>query len=142
TFVRNTVISNCSAGGVSIAPTGGTARANLEDVHSFSGTNGFRAVGSAIVTARECSATGHGNAGFQADGASARFNLRNCMSSNNGDGVESNNGAILRISNCVISDNILSGVAKGGAPLGIVESFQNNENKNTTPGTASPATPF
>jgi hypothetical protein len=142
TFVRNTVISNCSAGGVSIAPTGGTARANLEDVHSFSGTNGFRAVGSAIVTARGCSATGQGNAGFQADGTAARMNLRNCMSSNNGDGVEATNGGIVRLSETVLSDNILSGVSKTGVPLGVVESFANNENQNTTPGTASPGTPF
>jgi hypothetical protein len=144
-FVRNTVISNCTVAGVAITPSGGTCRANLEDVHAFGCTDGFKAgpsTGSSIVTAHGCSATACGNAGFLADGANDKMNMRNCMSSNNVDGVESNNGATLRISECVISDNITSGVSKGGAPLGIVESFQNNENQNTTPGTASPATPF
>jgi hypothetical protein len=144
-FVRNTVISNCTVAGVAITPTGGTCRANLESVSVFGCTDGFKAgpsTGASIVTARECSATACGNAGFLADGANDRMNMRNCMSSNNVDGVESNNGAILRISECVLSDSITSGVSKGGAPLGVVESFQNNENQNTTPGTASPATPF
>jgi hypothetical protein len=144
-LVRNTVISNCTVAGVAITPTGGTARANLEDVHVFGCTDGFKAgpsVGAAIVTARECSATACGNAGFLADGANDKMNMRDCNSSNNVDGVESNNGATLRISECVLSDNITSGVSKGGAPRGIVETFSNNENRNTTPGTATPATPF
>jgi Right handed beta helix region len=142
TFVRNTVISNCTVAGVSIAATGGVARANLEDVHAFGCTNGFKAVGSSIVTARECSATGCGNSGFQADGTAARLNMRNCMSSNNVNGVEATNGGIVRLSESVLSDSITAGVSKTGVPLGVVESFANNENQNVTPGTASPATPF
>jgi hypothetical protein len=142
TFVRNTVISNCTVAGVAITPTGGTARANLEDVHAFGCTNGFRAAGSALVTARESSATACGNAGFVADGTSARLNMRNCMTSNNVFGVQATNGGIVRLSESVLSDSITAGVSKTGAPLGIVESFANNENQNTTPGTASPATPF
>jgi hypothetical protein len=144
-FVRNTVITNCTVAGVAITPTGGTCRANLESVSVFGCTDGFKAgpsTGASIVSARECSATGCGNAGFLADGANDHMNMRNCLSSNNVDGVESNHGATVRISECVLSDSITSGVSKGGVPLGIVESFANNENQNTTPGTASPATPF
>lgn len=144
-FVRNTVIVNCTVAGVAITPTGGTSRANLEDVHVFGCTNGFKAgpsAGASIVTAHGCSATACGNAGFLADGANDILNMRNCMSSNNVDGVEANNGGIVRLSESVISDNITSGVSKGGAPLGIVETFGNNENQNVTPGTATPATPF
>jgi hypothetical protein len=141
-FVRNTVIANCTLGGVSVAPTGGTCRANLEDVHAFACSNGFRAIGSAIVTAHKCSATAGGGAGFQADGASAKMNVRDCMASNNVFGVQATNGGTVRISQTVLSDCITAGVSKTGNPLGIVETFSNNENKNTTPGTATPATPF
>jgi hypothetical protein len=142
TFVRNTVISNCTVAGVAITPTGGTARANLEDVHAFGCTNGFRAAGSALVTARESTATACGNAGFVADGAAARLNMRNCTASNNVFGVQATNGGIVRLSESVLSDSITAGVSKTGVPLGVVQSFANNENQNTTPGTASPATPF
>ncbi len=143
TMVRNTVIANCSLGGVTIAPTGGTARASLEDVHVFASNVGFKAGNNAIVTARECTASANGNAGFLADGSAAQMNLRNCVSSNNQDGIEANNGGTVRISECTISNNIANGVIKGGVPLGVVESFANNENSgNPTPGTASPATPF
>ena len=53
TLVRNTVIANCSLGGVTVGPTGGTARASLEDVHVFASNIGFKAGNNAIVTARE-----------------------------------------------------------------------------------------
>ena len=143
TLVRNTVIANCTLGGVTVAPTGGTARASLEDVHVFASNIGFKAGSNAIVTARECTASANGNAGFLADGSGAQMNLRNCVSSNNQDGIEANNGGTVRLSDSTISNNIGSGVVKGGVPLGVVESFGNNENSgNPTPGTASPATPF
>jgi len=144
-FVRNTVITNCTVGGVAITPTGGTCRANLEDVHVFGSTNGFKAgpsAGSAIVTARECSATGCGNAGFFADSSNDILNVRSCMSSNNVNGVQATNGGTIRLSDTVLSDNITAGVSVTGAPLGIVQTFSNNENQNVTPGTAAPATPF
>jgi hypothetical protein len=143
TFVRNTVIANCTLGGVTIAPTGGTARASLEDVHVFASNVGFKAGSGAIVSAHGCSAGSNGNAGFLADGSTAQMNLRDCMSSNNQDGIEANNGGTIRISETMISNNIGAGVVKGGVPLGVVESFGNNDNSgNPTPGTASPATPF
>lgn len=142
-FVRNTVIANCSLGGVTIAPTAGTARANLEDVHVFASNVGFKAAGSAIVTAHGCTATANGDAGFLADGSSAQMNLRDCVSSNNQDGIEANNGGTVRLSQSTISNNIGSGVIKGGVPLGVVETFSNNDNRgNPTPGTATGQTPF
>ncbi len=141
-LVTNTVIENCITGGVSITPSGGVARANLVDVHVFGSTNGFRAVGSALVLALSCSATACGNAGFQASGSAARMNVRGSLSSNNVFGVQATNGGIVRISNTTLSDSITAGVSTTGAPLGSVESFANNENQNITPGTAVPATPF
>ncbi len=141
-LVTNTVIENCITGGVSVTPSGGIARANLVDVHVFGSTNGFRAVGSAIVSALNCSATACGNAGFLASGSAARMNVRGSLSSNNVFGVQASTGGIVRISNTTLSDSITAGVSTIGAPLGSVESFANNENQNVTPGTASPATPF
>jgi hypothetical protein len=141
-MVTNTVIENCITAGVSIAPTGGVARANLTNVHVFGSTNGFKAVGSAFVSALGCSATACGNAGFQASGTASRMNVSGSLSSNNVFGVQATNGGIVRISRTTLSDSITSGVSTTGAPVGIVETFANNENQNTTPGTATPATPF
>jgi hypothetical protein len=124
--LKNVTITNAVAGGVNV--TQGVASVRVSAAHCFfnSCNFGIKAGANSIVSARECEATASGVAGFLADGTTARMNLDSCLSSNNVNGVQANNGAILRIADCTLSDNITKGVSVGGAPLGVVESYSIN----------------
>ncbi len=124
--IKNVTITNAVSGGINV--TQGVAAVRVSVTKSFFNACNFgiKAGVNSFVSARECEATSSGVAGFLADGASARMNLDSCMSSNNVNGVQANNGAILRIADCTLSDNITKGVSVGGAPLGVVESYSIN----------------
>lgn len=124
--IRNVTINNALGGGINVTQNNASAvRVNVERSQIFGSNFGIKAGANAIVAARECHASGMGT-GFLADGTTARMDLDSCMSTNNGNGVASNNGAIIRIADCTLSSNITKGVSRGGAPLGTVESYSIN----------------
>jgi len=124
--IRNVTINNCLGGGISATQNNASAvRVNIENSQVFGSNIGVKAGANSIVTARETHASGMGT-GFQADGTTARMDLDSCVSTNNGNGVQSTNGAILRIADCTISSNITKGISRAGAPLGTVESYSIN----------------
>jgi hypothetical protein len=124
--IKNVSINNCLGGGVSATQNNASpVRVDMESCNIFGSLNGVKAGANSIISARECHASGM-SAGFLADGATAQMNLHGCMSSNNGNGVQSDNGAIIRIGGCTISNNITKGVSRGGGVQGTVESYQDN----------------
>ena len=124
--IRNVTINNALGGGINVTQNNASAvRVNVERSQIFGSNFGIKAGVNSIVAARECHASGMGT-GFLADGTTARMDLDSCMSTNNGNGVASNNGEIIRIADCTLSSNITKGVSRGGAPLGTVESYSIN----------------
>lgn len=124
--IKNVSVNNCLGGGISVTQNNASAvRAIVINSTIFGSGFGVKAGANSIVSVHNSEATAM-SAGFLADGATARMNLDGCMSTNNGNGVQSDNSAILRIANCTISDNITKGVSRGGGALGTVESYSIN----------------
>lgn len=122
--VRDTDIENCINGGISVTAASGTMRAQIENSTVFGCTFGFRAGVNSIMTISHSSASGCGNAGFLADGTSAVMNMKDCTTTNNANGVRSDNSAIIRVSGSQIVNNITAGYLRNG---GFIESYANNE---------------
>jgi hypothetical protein len=122
--VRDTDIENCINGGISVTAASGTMRAQIENSTVFGCTFGFRAGINSNLTISDSSASGCGNAGFLADGTSAVMNMKNCTTTNNVNGVRSDNSAIIRVSGSQIVNNITAGYLRNG---GFIESYANNE---------------
>src|SRR6186997_2407663 len=73
--VLNTNIRNVTGTGMSVAPATGTARVLLDGVHMENSGDGFRATGATVATARNSSASGNVDAGFEVDGSGVELNL-------------------------------------------------------------------
>jgi hypothetical protein len=124
--MKNISINNCLGGGISVTQNNASAVRAIVINSTILGSNfGVKAGANSIVGVHNSEATGM-SAGFLADGATARMDLDGCMSTNNGNGVQSDNSAIIRIANCTISDNISKGISRGGGALGTVESYSIN----------------
>lgn len=124
--IKNVSINNALGGGINATQSNASAvRVGVFNSTIFGSNFGVKAGANSIVSVHNSEATGM-SAGFLADGATARMNLDGCMSTNNGNGVQSDNSAIIRISNCAINDNIVKGVSRGGGALGTVESYSIN----------------
>lgn len=132
-FVKNTIVRNnridaTNSGGILIKPAlGGSARASLDDVRLENNHFGLRIEGGTQATVNHSVATGNTVHGFIAEGTAvgaAELNLESSMSSNNGtNGVRAfQNGAIIRISNMVITGN-QNGLSSNAASI---ISFGNN----------------
>lgn len=97
----------------------------MDNSKAFGCTFGFKAGTNSQVAVKSSSASGCGTAGFQADGATAAMNMDSCVATNNGNGVQSKNAAIIRIGACTVSNNITKGLDKSiGA--GVIETYSDN----------------
>ncbi len=124
--IRNLSINACLGGGVNVTQANASAVRVTVDRASIQGSNfGIKAGANSIVTASNCVASAM-SAGFLADGSTAFMNLTDCVATNNGNGVQADNGALIRIGGCTLSNNITKGVSRGGGVLGTVETYQNN----------------
>jgi len=136
--VKNVNINNCLGGGISVTQNNASAVRVMAENCTILGSNfGIKAGANSFVAARNCTGSGMSD-GFVADGATATMNLSDCNASNNGNGVRSDNGAMLRISRCLLSNNITKGVSKGGGVLGTVESYQDNDIRGNAGDAVSP----
>ena len=136
--IKNVSINNCVGGGISVTQNNASAVRVMVADSTITGSNfGIKAGANSFVAARNCTGTSMSD-GFVADGSTATMNLSDCNATNNGNGVRSDNGAMLRISRCVLSNNITKGVSKGGGVLGTVESYQDNDIRGNAGDAVSP----
>lgn len=132
-FVRDTVIRNnqvtVSGGGILVKPGSvGSATVSIENVQMDNNHIGMRIEGGTFATVVRSSANGNVTNGFIAAATavgSATLNLESSEASNNGaNGLRVDQaGAVIRISNTVISDNTGRGLFING---GAIVSFGNN----------------
>jgi len=122
--VSNTNIINCVTGGIIAQTSSGVLRAEIDNTKVFGCTSGYKALANTQLTIRNSTASGCGTAGFHATGGSAVLNLLSCTATNNGDGIKTELGGLVRLAQSTVSNNITKGVdtASGGS----VESYQDN----------------
>jgi len=124
--LKNISVNACLGGGINVTQNNASAvRVSVENSTILGSNFGIKAGANSLVSARNCAASGMSQ-GFFADGSTARMNLKSCTATNNGNGVQSDNSAIIRIGDCDISGNISKGISRGGGALGTVESYQDN----------------
>jgi hypothetical protein len=124
-LVKDTIIRNTLAGGINIAPTGGIARATIDNARVENCTFGIKASGNSRTMINRSVVSSNGaDAGFLADGSVAEMNIDNSISAMNTIGVRARNSALIRISNTSVIDNINQGLLPelGGQ----IHSFQQN----------------
>ena len=123
--VSNSSIINCLDAGITTTTTAGVVRTDVENTKAFGCTVGFKAGDNSEFTVKSSTAVGCGTAGFQADGATAEMNMDSCVATNNGNGVQSTNGATIRIGASTVSNNIIKGldISIGG---GVIETYRDN----------------
>ena len=124
-LVKDTIIRNTTAGGINIAPTGGIARATIDNTRVENSTFGIKATGNSRTMINRSVASSNGaDAGFLADGALAEMNIEDSIAAMNTIGVRARNQALIRISNTSVVDNINNGLL---AELsGQIHSYQQN----------------
>lgn len=120
-FVKDTIVrgSNNAAngGGIFVKPgAAGSARVSLDNVRLEDNKFGLRVEGGTLATAIRTSASGNSTNGFIAVATAvgeAVLNLESGKSANNGtNGLHSDqNGATIRISNMIITDNVQNGLS-------------------------------
>src|ERR1051325_3854459 len=124
--LKNVNVNACLGGGINVTQNNASAvRVSVENSTILGSNFGIKAGANSLVSARNCAASGMSQ-GFFADGSTARMDLKSCTATNNGNGVQSDNSAIVRIGDCDISNNISKGISRGGGALGTVESYQDN----------------
>lgn len=128
TTVRNNQINAVTSGGVFIKPAmGGSTLASFDTVRLDNNRFGMRVEGGSKVTVRDSFAGGNISNGFVALGTAvgtAELNIESSAASNNGtNGVRSASGAIVRISNTVVTGNVQIGLFPDG---GSIVSLGNN----------------
>jgi parallel beta helix pectate lyase-like protein len=120
--VKNVSISQCTGGGISVANTSGFGRVSIEKSTFHRGAFGIKAGTNAVITVSESVANGATD-GFLANGVGAQMNLDRCTATQNTNGIKVDNGAAIRISNCLISLNVTNGLR---IVFGIIESYGTN----------------
>jgi len=125
--VKNTVIRNCSGGGVAsgilVNPTGGGAvTAMINNVHLENNAAGLKATGSANCSVSNSVAEHNQFGGFTAASGGAVLNLDHVQSVHNGTGIICNTGTTVRLGNSHVADNT---TAVGGT--GTCSTYKNND---------------
>ncbi len=124
-FVTDTIIRNnlgASGGGILISPAAGiTGQASIDNVRLQRNTFGLKAQGGSSVHVRDSIAAGNTGNGFWGTGTNTNLNLTNVQATNNGNGVISDPGAVVRIAGSSITGNTV-GVQNNA----VVGSLKNN----------------
>lgn len=129
TIVRNNQVNAANGGGIFIRPAApGSAEVELDNVRMENNEFGLRIEGGTRATVKNSSAVGNTSLGFNAVATAvggAELNLESSVASHNGaSGVRSSAaGAIVRISNMTITNNVGNGLTAAG---GAIVSFGNN----------------
>ena len=126
-FIKNTRIHNAisaTGGGILLARTGiGSVAATLDNVRTVSNRYGVRVEDGARAVVRNSEASGNNTNGYIAVGAAAFLTLENSVANDNiNNGVLANTGAVVRISNVVVTGNGTGLNSSGGS----IVSFGNN----------------
>jgi hypothetical protein len=132
--VKNSSFENCALGGISMINTTGFGRGLIVNSLFHKNLFGVKAGALTAVSVSGSAAT-ECTDGFLGDGGQAQMNLDLCTASQNVTGVKINNGAAVRVSNCLISNNSSFGI---DFISGFIESYSNNMirgNPNTDPPT-------
>lgn len=122
--VSNSNITNCVTGGLVAQTSSGLLRAEIDNTKAFGCTVGFKAIANTALTIKHSSASGCGTAGFQATGGSAVLNLQSCVATQNGNGLKTELGGIIRLGQSTVSNNITKGLDSSSG--GSIESYQDN----------------
>ena len=125
--VKDTIIRNCTGGGILVEPTAGTTTAVIDNVRCENSLFGIQTRDRVQCTVNRSVCSNNTNNGFVAvslAGGASELNIYNCVASNNGAGNNANGGiksqnagATVRIQNCMVTDNSGGLVASGGALL-------------------------
>jgi hypothetical protein len=122
--VIDTIVSNNGSagtgGGISIAPTGASGKATLDNVRIENNVFGLKAQGPANVSVSRSLAANNNLAGFASASNTTTLTLEQSVSTHNGAGVDCSAGTV-RIGNMSISDNGTA-LATGGSCF----SYKNN----------------
>ncbi len=123
-YVTNTVSRSNAMNGILIAPSGnGSVEASLDTVQLLGNQNGLNASGFYNISVRNSMIARNSVNGVQATTLSSSINLESSTIANNqGNGVNSANGAAVRISNLMITGNNRGLFASGGQ----IASYGNN----------------
>jgi len=123
-FVSDTIIKNnagATVSGAVVAPGGGAQVTAVFDNCRFlnNGNAGLVASANTKVSVNRSVSSNNGNAGFFADGSggAAILNIKNCVSSNNVQGVTTVTGSTVRVSESFIVDNTTNGVQLAGGTI-------------------------
>ncbi|HJX27602.1 MAG TPA: right-handed parallel beta-helix repeat-containing protein [Thermoanaerobaculia bacterium] len=143
-FVTNTVIRNntgASAGGILLKPSGvGSVKATFQNVIVNRNTFGLRAETNTETTIRSSSFSGSTAIGVEAftPGGNVQINLDETTVANNvSHGIQTSGaGAVVRISNVQVINNIGTGLVPG---TGQILSFGNNRVTANTGGNGAPS---
>jgi hypothetical protein len=135
--VKNTTISHCTLGAVSMVNTSGFGRGMIFNSSFHKSLFGVKAGSLTGISVSDSTANGCTD-GFLGDGGQAQMNLQRVNASHNTTGVKVNNGAAVRVSYSQISNNTSFGL---DLVNGFLESDTTNivrGNPNTDPPTPVP----
>jgi hypothetical protein len=124
-FVKDTVVRGNGNVGIFVRPPSGTAQASVDHCRLEQSSNVGLATdnsagGTAKATVSNSVASGNGNYGLYTYGA--ELNAEGCLVANNGVGIQSDSGGVIRVSSCTVTDNAYGLSGGSGALL----SFGNN----------------
>lgn len=120
--VKNVSIEHCTLGGISMVNTAGFGRGMITNSLFHKNLFGVKAGSLTGLSVSDSVATNCTD-GFLGDGGQAQMNLNRCTASHNTTGVKVNNGAAIRVSNSLISNNTSFGM---DFISGFLESYGNN----------------
>jgi hypothetical protein len=120
--VKNSSFTGCVLGGVSMVNTAGFGRGLVVDSYFHRNLFGVKAGALTSISVSGSAATENTD-GFLGDGGQAQMNLDLCTASQNTTGVKVNNGAAVRVSNSLVSNNTSFGM---DLVSGFLESYGNN----------------
>ncbi|MBR0873197.1 right-handed parallel beta-helix repeat-containing protein [Bradyrhizobium tropiciagri] len=130
--ILNTVIRNNAGAGLGIAPSGGTLKILINNLHALNNGFGIAAGPNVQGTIRNSDLSNNATAGISNEGANLVAN--NNSMSNNGTGVL-NSAGVIRLSNNDIAHSTTSINNAGGTVI----SFGNNRTNTPTAGAITPA---
>jgi hypothetical protein len=106
-FVKDTTIRNNGWVGIWVIPTTGTAKASINHCRMEGNGHGLISHLNAFTTVRDSVASGNSGIGLGAQFSppGGELNIEDCLVANNVTGIQSKNGALVRVSDTTVTDN-------------------------------------
>jgi Right handed beta helix region len=130
--VLDSVVRRAGGVGIKLAPGTGIVDATLDGVRLERNGTGLALQDGARAVARRSLATGSGDAGFAADGATSELTLADALATDNAVGVRATNGALVRFTGLTATGNATAGLETSGG--GTIVPFAANLVSGNPPG--------